>query len=380
MKFAKQTSPHIRRKDSLNRMMLDVLISLLPVVVFAFISYPLAALRNVLISVLTMCLAEFCFVLIKNRIPYDGEKHKFSEHWKKGISAYRLSNFLVPAVSAVIFALIMPAGSNPGAIIYVALVIGSLFGMIIGKLVFGGTGQNIFNPAAIGMVFAKLCFGSFYVNPLSNPILGWDYSGVSVGGTPLTAFDIPNGVAVVDGSGFSLTSLVLGTIPGLMGEVCKVAILIGFVYLVIRHTIDWRITLSYIVSFLVLVLFAGLILHAGDASISLGNFVAYHLLSGGLLFGAVYMATDPVTSPITRPGRVLYGVLLGICTGMIRFFGALPEGVAFSILIGNAVTSLIDARKWASDKYNWKDWVIGGAALLLASIIVIWALCVEVLG
>ena len=139
IQFIKESAPHIRRKDSLNRMMIDVVIGLLPVVLFAFIAAPLAALRNLLVSIATMELAEFVFVLIMNRIPYDGQKHTMKEHFMNAIGKYRLSNVTVPLVSAIIYALIMPSYMETGYeyLMYVALIVGAVFGLAIGKLVFG---------------------------------------------------------------------------------------------------------------------------------------------------------------------------------------------------------------------------------------------------
>ena len=379
VQFIKESAPHIRRKDSLNRMMMDVVIGLLPVVIFAFIAAPLATLRNLLVSIATMELAEFIFVLIMNRIPYDGKKYTFKDHWKNAISKYRLSNVTVPLVSAIIYALIMPSYMEAGYeyLMYVALIVGAVFGLAIGKLVFGGTGNNIFNPAAVGMVFAKACFGSHYV--YFQPFVSDGGQIVSAGATSLGSdfVDIASKSFLTDN--YSLMDLLLGRIPGLMGEICKVAIIVGFIYMFIRHTIDWRISASYVGTFFIMMLIAGLIVHGADNSISPFYFATYHLLSGGVLFAAVYMATDPVTSPITRPGRVLYGVILAVCTTFIRLFGSLPEGVVYSILIGNMLTSVIDYPKWSSNKFSWKNilWPVG--VFVFFTLILVWSLCVEVL-
>ncbi len=379
IQFIKESAPHIRRKDSLNRMMIDVVIGLLPVVLFAFIAAPLAALRNLLVSVATMELAEFVFVLIMNRIPYDGQKHTMKEHFMNAIGKYRLSNVTVPLVSAIIYALIMPSYMEAGYeyLMYVALIVGAVFGLAIGKLVFGGTGNNIFNPAAVGMVFAKACFGSHYV--YFQPFTQEGGQIVSAGATSLGSdyIDIAGKAFLSDN--YSLLDLFLGRIPGLMGEICKIAILVGFIYMFIRHTIDWRISASYVGTFFVMMLVAGLIVHGAEENINPFYFATYHLLSGGVLFAAVYMATDPVTSPITRPGRILYGVILAVCTSFIRLFGSLPEGVVYSILIGNMLTSVIDYPKWSNNKFTWKNilWPIGVFAFF--TLILVWALCVEVL-
>lgn len=384
MKIIKESAPHIRRKDSLNRMMIDVLIGLLPVVVYAFVIAPVAILRNLLISIATMELSEFVFVLIMNRIPYDGTKKTIKEQFLNGVKNYRLSNFIVPLVSAVIYALISPTGMEDGFgyLIYPALITGAVFGLAVGKLVFGGTGNNIFNPALLGMIFSKICFGSHYayLDKFTQ-----ESAYVDAGATTLSS----NFISTSEGSfnlittnSYSILDLFLGKIPGLLGEACKLAIIIGFIYMVIRHTIDWRITASYIGTFAIMMLIAGAIISASGKENGLNAFyfLAYQLFSGGLLFGAVYMATDPVTSPITRPGRIMYGVILAICTTFIRLFGSLPEGVGYSILIGNMMTSVIDYPKWSSNKYNLKNILCPIIVFVVFTLIMVWALCVEVLG
>lgn len=372
----KESAPHIRRKDSLNRMMLDVIIALLPIIIYSFVVSPLPALRNILVSVFTMELAEFIFVLIQNKLPYDGKKHTFKEHFENQKKAYRLSNVTVPLVSALIYALIMPTYMEPGYeyLMYFALVTGAVFGLAIGKLVFGGTGNNIFNPAAVGMVFAKLCFGGHFVYFDAFQTKGI----IEAGATALGSSNMDLATGLFNPTGYSLLDLFLGRTPGLMGEACKLAILIGLIYLIIRHTIDWIIPLSYIGVFYLFMIIAGLILHGRYDSIHVFEFATYHLLAGGVIFGGVFMATDPVTSPITRPGRVLYGVVLATCTTFIRLFAALPEGVVYSILIGNMLVSVIDYPKWSTNKFNWKNiiWPIG--VFLFFALIMIWALCVEV--
>lgn len=375
MEIIKESAPHIRRRDNLAMMMLDVVIALLPTIIFSIVIFKWDAVRNILVSVITMELCEFVFVLIKNRIPYDGTKHTVKEHFEKQKKAYTINNFLVPLVSALIFALIMPASSNPKSIIYVALVLGSVFGLVIGKLVFGGTGKNIFNPAAVGMVFAKLCFGSYYTYPENSYFANHAAdSSISTGATPLSYLDYS--AQSFNLTQYSLLDLFLGKTPGTIGEIFKVTIIIGLVYLVIRHTIDWRIPLLYLGVFLFDMLFVGIILHAAKG-VNIINYVMYNFLSGGLLFGATFMATDPVTAPITRPGKMMYGAVLGSLTVIIRLFAALPEGVAFSILLANISTSVIDYYKWSTDEYNWKNLTALAIIVFLPLLIVIWATCVR---
>ncbi len=384
IKIIKESAPHIRRKDSLNRMMIDVLIGLVPVVVYAFVIAPLPTLRNLLVSIATMELGEFIFVLIMNRIPYDGTKKSFKEQWTNGIRNYRLSNFTVPLVSAVIYALISPTGMEEGYgyLVYIALITGAVFGLAIGKLVFGGTGNNIFNPALLGMIFSKTCFGSHYAY-----LDRFTQTGIYVdaGATTLSNSFINTSEAyfnLLTMNSYSILDLFLGRIPGLLGEACKLAIIIGFIYMVARHTIDYRITLSYVGTFAIMMLIAGAIISSSgkESGLNAFYFMGYQVFSGGLLFGAVYMATDPVTSPITRPGRIMYGVILAVCTTFIRLFASLPEGVGYSILIGNMMTSVIDYPKWSDNRYNLKNILCPVIVFVVFTLIMVWALCVEVLG
>ena len=272
-----------------------------------------------------------------------------------------------------------------------------MFGSIIGKLVFGGTGNNIFNPAAVGMVFSKICWGSYYLypNPFATKTFGVGNSfidnsyEITTGATPISVDNINS---INSGTfnnpiltNYSLLDLFLGRIPGVMGEVCKVLIIIGFVYLVIRHTIDFHIPVYYLLFFYLFMLIAGCILYGANYSLKDGvrlnpfYFATYELLSGGLLFGAVFMATDPVTSPITVPGRVIYGISLGALTTIMRLFVSAPEGVVYSILIGNMLTPMIDYYKWSSNKWNIKKICVAGSIFVATSLVIVWALCTKVL-
>ena len=352
MTFIKETSPHIHRKDSLTRMLGDVIIALLPVVVMSFVAFGLLAMRNLLIPVAVMTLAEFIFVLIANRVPFDGEKHPFKEHWQRAIKAYRPYHFLGPVVSGLIFGLVMPPSSNPGYVIYFALVLGSIFGIVVGKLVFGGLGQNIFNPAAAGMVFAKLCFGSKYVYSTTYYV-----NSVTSGGTVLTNLtaNSENLLGRYANIGdISLLDMFLGRIPGVIGEGFKFAILIGLIYLLIRHAADIRVVGSYLLGFTFLMAIAGIFVATKVAGVDYFHFLAFELLSGGLLFGATFMFTDPVTMPINSPGRIMYGLLGAVLTVIIRLFAALPEGVAFSILICNLCAPAMDHFTISGNRLTWK--------------------------
>ena len=342
MTIVKESAPHLRRKPTVTRMMIDVLIALAPTLIFAIIVYPLQGSINLLISLAIMISAELIYIGLRNMMPKDGLKHSFKE---KFLYAYKgkidRNNILTPAISAVIFTLIMP----PTAPIY-AVIIGALFGIVFGKLVFGGLGSNIFNPAAVGMVFAKLCFGAQYGDTPKT----WFYD-VQAGPTPLAV--INNGNYSNLGQ-YSLNSMLFGQIPGTLGEVYKLTIIAGLIYLLVRRSIDWRIVVSYLGTFAGLMLTAGLAVHALNNAVNPFTFVAYNLLSGAVLFGAVFMLTDPVTSPINSPSRVMFGIIAAILTVFIRLFAALPEGVGFSILLANMVAVFLDYYEWSSPKYTWK--------------------------
>ena len=350
----KESAPHVRRKDNLVGMLLDVVIALLPVVVFSFIAWPLGATKNVLISVAVMELAELIFVLVTHPMPVDLQKHSLVERFKYGIASYRMSNFLAALVSALIFAMILPVGAS-----WYALLIGSAAGITFGKLLFGGNGNNLFNPAAVGMVFAKVCFG-----PSMTYSMPFAYQGVTV----------EAGATALGEGQYSVLDLFIGNVPGTLGETCKIAILLGLAYLLIKRVADWKVVVAYIGTFAILTLAGGLTVTIGRGGFipSYGEWVLSHLLAGGFLFGATYMVTDPVTMPITTPSRVLYGMSAAIAAFFIRHFAALPEGVGYGILIANCLAPLFDYPKWSSEQWKKKDIILAIVIPVVAVGIVFW--------
>ncbi|MBR3618054.1 MAG: RnfABCDGE type electron transport complex subunit D [Acholeplasmatales bacterium] len=233
MIITKETSPYLRRKADVKRMMLDVLIALAPTLIFSFVVFPIQTLVDLAISSSIMLIAEFIFVGLKNMIPKDGEKHTFKEKFEHSYKGkYGINNIIPPLISAVIFTLAMPAGAP----IY-SIILGSLFGIVFGKLVFGGLGNNIFNPAAAGRIFAGICFGT-YLND------AYALSDVYAGATPLGFTKTSSGLALNAIGNYSLLDLFLGNVPGSMGEVSALCILIGGIYLFYRKSADIRATLS----------------------------------------------------------------------------------------------------------------------------------------
>ena len=353
MKLIKENAPYIRRKADVKRMMLDVVIALSPITIFSCVMYGWSAVYVLLISIAIMLASEAVFVFLTNKPEYNGAKLTFKEKLKEAFSHYTINNFLAPLISAIIYSLIMPAGTSVWVVI-----VGALFGIVIGKLVFGGLGSNIFNPAALGRVAASICFE---LAPKSSRFVD-----IVAGGTPLA--HVNGNIANI--SNYKLLDLLIGTVPGAMGEGGKIAIIVGGVYLLIRKSADIRAMLSTIITFAGLMLIAGLKVDSANAI----NIMLYQLLSGGLIFGAVFMVTDPVTSPTTKFGRILYGALVAAIAVLVRLFGAFPEGVAFAILIMNMFVPVIDYYKWSSPKYNYKQFIALGVILLAIVVIILLAL------
>lgn len=359
MTIFKESAPHLRRKASVTRMMVDVLIALAPTLIFSFIVYPINTLIFYLTSIFIMVGAEFVYVGLRNMMPNDGQKHSFKERF---IYAYKgkfnQNNILTAAISAIIFTLIMPAGAP----IY-AVIIGALAGIIFGKLVFGGLGSNIFNPAAVGMLFAKLCFGSQYQSYV--PTWYYKVPDAAAGATPL---GVTNGGFLANIDIYPLKDLFFGRIPGTLGEVYAITILVGMIYLLIRRSADYRVMASFFTTFIILSFIAGLSILAAGKDINVFKFVAYSLLSGGVLFGGVFMLTDPVTSPINPPSRWLYGIIAAVFTIFIRLFAALPEGMGFSILIANMIACVLDHYEWSNPRYTWKKFLAMGLLIVIPAL------------
>ena len=363
MIISKETAPHLRRKATVARMMGDVLIALAPTLIFSFVVYPINTLITASISIFIMLLCEFVYIGLRNMMPRDDKKHSFKERF---IYAYKdkftKNNILTTLISAIIFTLIMPAGAP----IY-AIVVGAFAGIILGKLVFGGLGSNIFNPAVVGMLVAKICFGSQYGAYVDT----WYYTlpnlDLDVIASPTPLGLLGEGL-LTNISHYSLFDLFFGRIPGTLGEVYKVTILIGLIYLLIRRSVDFRIVVSYLGTFIGLMLIAGLTVYAIDNTINPFVYMLYHLLSGGVLFGAAFMLTDPVTSPINAPSRIIYGMVAAVATVFIRLFAALPEGVGFSILIANMVAVVLDHYEWSNPRYTWKKFLAMGLIIVISGL------------
>jgi len=222
-------------------------------------------------------------------------------------------------VTGLIFPLILP----PTAPLWVVAV-GIAFGVFFGKEVFGGTGRNIFNPALVGRIFITIAFPEIMSAAWRLP-----FSDAITAATPLAVYKSTQGIA-------PYWDLLLGRVAGSTGEVFRIGIIAGAVLLMMTRVSSWRITFSYLAT-VALFAFVGHLLGPGTFAPPL-----FQLLAGSVLFGAVFMATDPVTSPATKPGKFIFGTGCGIVTVLIRTFSGFTEGVMFSIVIMNAFTPLID--------------------------------------
>lgn len=353
MEFVKQTGPYIRKDDSqTKRMMIDVLIALSPVVIFAIYRFGWDAVIRLVLNLVVMIGLEAVAVAMMQRPKGDNFKDKLKSRFQK----YTINNVTAAAVSAVIYTMVIP----PQLPLY-AVVIGAAFAIVVVKMLFGGLGNNIFNIAAAGRRFISIALAGMFTTA---------YVGVDVvaGATPLSALKSGMGFPDVLYS-YPIKDLFFGFIPGTMGEISAIPILIGLAYLLIRRTADYRIVVSTASTFLILITLVGLSKYPDNWF----NFVLYNLFSGGVLFGVTFMATDPVTAPVTRPGRWLYGLIIGTFVVLIRTWGSYAEGVASSLLFANIFVPLIDYPGFLKSKVSWKFVASYASILAVAGVFIFFA-------
>lgn len=298
MKLTTACSPHIRGDFRTNRIMLDVILALLPALAVGIYVQGIRAGLLVVTSVAAAVATEYFYALLTKQ-----------------------RNTVVDR-SAMVTGLLLAMTLPVSVPLYVP-ILGSVFAILVVKAMFGGLGQNVFNPALAARAMLVLLFPTAMTR---YPVLGVD--GVT-GATPLHHM-VMSGLPEE-----SLLDMLLGNCPGSIGEISALALLLGGAYLVVRKVISLRIPVSYLGSVAVLTL----IFHKTDAPLV---WMAYNLLSGGVMLGAIFMATDFATSPVTPWGQVLYGIGCGVLTVLFRTFGIFPEGVTYAILLMNGCVWLLD--------------------------------------
>ena len=287
------SSPHVRSKDTTERIMLYVIIALLPTTLFGIYNFGYRALILILVTIASCVASEWIF----NKIV----------HKKQTI------NDLSAVVTGLLLALNLPA-----TLPWWEAVLGGVFAIVVVKCMFGGLGQNFMNPALGARCFLLIAFAANMTNFTID-----SYTGA----TPLAAMRNGDPVNTMD--------MLIGRTAGTIGETSAIAILIGAIFLILRGVIDLRIPASYIITFIVfMLLFSG---HGAD-----WTYITAQLCGGGLMLGAFFMATDYVTSPITPMGQIIFGICCGIFTGLFRCFGANAEGVSFAIILSNILVPMIE--------------------------------------
>ena len=342
MKFALSKSPFLRSKRSTTGIMLELFVVLTIVWLASVVTYSvrfdffvgLRAMLIVLVSLFTTFAVDVIVALIK------GKRNI------KDIGHFVLTSYSY--VTAIIFALCLPVGAN-----FYAVVVGAIVATLLGKYVFGGFGYNIFNPAIIGRIFVGLAFGtSLNYGIVIGDSSGYDYvSGATVTGN----IDWSNGIIP---EGYDFKTLLFGNYNGAIGETFTLLLVIAAIYLIIRGIINFRLIGSYLITVASISLFLGLFYKVDNVL----NYTLLQLITGGLMFGAVFMVTDPVTSPKSMNGKIIYGIGIGCLTMFIRVNSAYPEGVMFSIALMNMLTPLIDSciKGNTFDKLGVKWAIIGG--------------------
>ena len=287
------SSPHVRSKDTTERIMLYVIIALLPTTLFGIYNFGYRALILILVTIASCVASEWIF----NKIV----------HKKQTI------NDLSAVVTGLLLALNLPA-----TLPWWEAVLGGVFAIVVVKCMFGGLGQNFMNPALGARCFLLIAFAANMTNFTID-----SYTGA----TPLAAMRNGDPVNTMD--------MLIGRTAGTIGETSAIAILIGAIFLILMGVIDLRIPASYIITFIVfMLLFSG---HGAD-----WTYFTAQLCGGGLMLGAFFMATDYVTSPITPMGQIIFGICCGIFTGLFRCFGANAEGVSFAIILSNILVPMIE--------------------------------------
>ena len=344
MKFKVSNGPFVKSSNSTSKMMTRLLIALIPIIC-------LSILKNTIVvyfytdATLLESLHPIFMIILSIITSYVSELlyFKFILKYKIADCIHELSKSF-SIIPGVLLSLVLPVSTPLWVIVF-----GAFFANIFGKMIYGGFGQNIFNPALIGYLFISASYSSLIGSHLNLYELD-----TLAGATPLTNLASLNYVGsydeIVSGYG-SLLNFFVGSIPGSLGEVSKMLIIFFFFFLTITKTIKYLIPIFYVGTVFVITYVVSLFTDMGIW------YPIFHILSGGLLFGAVFMATDPVTSPITKFGQIFHGICLGVLTVSLRFLTSYPEGVMTSILFMNMFVPLCDKIGLSVDNNLKKVWI-----------------------
>ncbi|MDR2886448.1 MAG: RnfABCDGE type electron transport complex subunit D [Bacteroidales bacterium] len=309
-------SPHIHGRETTQKLMFGVVVALIPTIIASVIFFGAGAIITTAAAVISCVTIEYLIQRFMLRKPVS-----------------------ITDGSALVTGLLL-ALNLPSNIPLYMIVIGSMVAIGVAKMTFGGLGNNPFNPALVGRVFMLISFPSHMTTWPAPAGFATGYIDAVTGATPLAIIKegIKNGESISELMLKipSTAEMILGKIGGSMGEVSAIALIIGFIYLLYKKIITWHIPVSVIGS---LALFTS-ILWIANPDIYAGP--SFHILSGGVLLGAIFMATDYVTSPMNPKSMILYGCGIGILTAIIRIWGSFPEGVSFAILIMNAFVPLMN--------------------------------------
>ena len=310
LKLIASSNPHIRNNEDTRSIMLDVVIALCPALLMSVIRFGFRALIAVVVSMASAMFFEWLYRKLLHKTQTVGD--------------------LSAAVTGMLLAFVSPV-----TLPYWMLIVGNFFAIFVVKQLYGGLGKNFLNPALAGRAALVACYTSqmtSWIDPSAKAALFGD-ADVVTAATPLAM--MKGGEFETLTAQYSLSDMFIGKIGGSMGEISAMMLLIGGLYLIFRKVISWQIPVAYIGTVAILTF---LFPQGNDAL----TWMLYNVLGGGLFLGAFFMATDYVTSPVTKKGQLIFGLGCGLITVFIRYFGSYPEGVCYSILVMNCCTWIID--------------------------------------
>ena len=308
LKLIASSSPHIRSNEDTRSIMLDVIIALLPALAWSVYCFGWKALLLTVVSVVSCVFFEWAY--------------------RKAMKKSCMVGDLSAVVTGILLSFVCPVDLP-----WWVIIIGAFFSIVVVKQLYGGIGCNFLNPALAGRAFLLASYAT-WMTTWAIPQIRPDVTSAA---TPMTIMKEGTEEAFTTlMSNYSIGDMFLGKVGGSLGEVSALCLLVGGVYLLIRKVISWQIPVAYIGTVAILTLIAA------PAGIDNVQYMLYNVFGGGLMLGAIFMATDYATSPVTKPGQLIFGLGCGLLTCFIRRFGSYPEGVCYSILIMNCTTWLLD--------------------------------------